>query len=179
MDHKYKTQEYKTHRRRLRRITLWLRLRKKVAQQFSSLSLVAMLWTSAHNPSLSFTISWSLFKLMSIEKVMPSNHLVLSSPSPLALQLAQFMVFPNIRVFSNELVLHIRWPNSVTSASASVIPVNIQGWFPLGLNSLILLQSKEVFSNTTIQKHQFFSIQPSLWSNFHIHIYWKNHSFEN
>ena len=103
MDHK--TQEYKTHRRRLRRITLWLRLRKKVAQQFSSLSLVAMLWTSAHNPSLSFTISWSLFKLMSIESVMPSNHLILCHPLLLLPS-----TLPSIRVFSNEVDFCISWP---------------------------------------------------------------------
>ena len=58
------------------------------------------------------------------------------------------------------------------SASASVLPMNIQNWFPLGLTGLISLQSKElsrVFSNTTVQKHQFFGPQLSLWSNFHIH----------
>ena len=58
------------------------------------------------------------------------------------------------------------------SSSASVLPVNIQGWFPLGLSGLISLQSKgvsRVFSNTTVQKHQFFGAQPSLWSNSHIH----------
>ena len=62
--------------------------------------------------------------------------------------------------------------NIGTSASASVFPMNIQDLFPLGLTSLISLQSKGlsgVFSNTTVQKHQFFSIQPSLWSNSHIH----------
>ena len=67
------------------------------------------------------------------------------------------------------------------SAWASVLPVNIQGWFPLWLTALISLQSKglsRVFSNTTVQKHQFFSTQRSLWSNFHIlHDYWKSHSF--
>ena len=60
------------------------------------------------------------------------------------------------------------------SASSSVLPVNIQDWFPLGLTSLISLQSKGlsgVFSNTTVQKHQFFGIQPSLWSSSHIHIW--------
>ena len=108
MDYKYNTQEYKTQRRRLRRKTLWLRLRKKVlvvAQQLGSLSVFAMLWTSAHNPSLSFTISWSLFKLMSIEKVMPSNHLVLCHPLVLLPS-----IFTSIRVFSNEWTLCIRWP---------------------------------------------------------------------
>ena len=77
--------------------------------------------------------------------------------------------FP-VRVFSNKLGLWIRWPN--IGASASVLPMNIQDWFPLELISLISLQSKgfsRVFSNTTVQKHQFFSAQPSLWFNSHIH----------
>ena len=69
------------------------------------------------------------------------------------------------------------------SASASALPMNIQGWHPLGLTGLIFLQSRglsRVFSNTTVQKHQFFNIQPSLWSNSHSspHDYWKNHSFD-
>ena len=68
-------------------------------------------------------------------------------------------------------------------ASASVLPMSIQNWFPLGLAGLISLQSKglsKVFSNTTVQKHQFFSAQPSLWSNSHpsIHDYCKNYSFD-
>ena len=69
-----------------------------------------------------------------------------------------------------------------TGASASVLPMNIQGWFPLGLTGLISLQSKglsRVFSNNTVQKHQFFGTQFSLWSNSHIHHdHWKNHSFD-
>ena len=68
-------------------------------------------------------------------------------------------------------------------ASASVLPINIQCWFPLGLIGLISLQSKglsRVFSNTTVQKHQFFGIQLSLWSNSHIHHnFWQNHSFDS
>ena len=68
------------------------------------------------------------------------------------------------------------------STLASVLPMNIQGWFPLGLTGLISLQSKglsRVSSNTTVQKHQFFGAQPSLWSNSHIiHDYWENHSFD-
>ena len=67
------------------------------------------------------------------------------------------------------------------SASASVLPVNIQDWFPLGLTGMISLQSKElsrVFSNTTVQKCQFFGAQLSLWSSSHIHDYWKIHSFD-
>ena len=73
--------------------------------------------------------------------------------------------------FSNESALHIRRPNIGASFSASVLPVNIQDWFPLRMTGLISLQFKglsRVFSNTTVQKHQFFDAQPSLWSNSHI-----------
>ena len=79
--------------------------------------------------------------------------------------------FSSVRVFSNESVLRIRWP--VIGASASVLPINIQDWFPLGwTGGWISLQSKglsRVFSNTTGQKHQFFGVQLPLWSNSHIH----------
>ena len=88
--------------------------------------------------------------------------------SPLLLPL----IFPSIRISSNESALHIRWPSIGASASASVLPMNIQDWFPFGWTGWISLQSKgvsRVFSNTTVQKHQFFSTQLSLWSNFHIH----------
>ena len=72
--------------------------------------------------------------------------------------------------------------SSAVSASASVLPMNIQDWFPLGLTGLTSLQFKglsRVFFNTTVQKHQFFGAQPSLWSNSHIvHDYWINHSFD-
>ena len=82
------------------------------------------------------------------------------------------------RVFSNESVLCIRWPRIV--ASASVLPMNIQDWFPLGLSGLISLQSKglsRVFSNTAVQKHQFFGAPygPNFTS---MHDYWKSHSFD-
>ena len=83
-------------------------------------------------------------------------------------------VFPSIRVFSNELALCIRWPKYWVSASVSVLPMNIHGWFPLGLTGLISFLSKglsRVFSSTTVRKHQFFGAQPSLWSNSHIHIW--------
>ena len=103
---------------------------------------------------------------MSIESVMPSNHLILCRPLFLLPS-----IFPSIRVISNESVLHIRWPKYWSSASASVLPMNIQDWFPLGLTGLIFLQSKglsRVFNNT-VQKHQFFSTQHSLWSNSYIH----------
>ena len=102
-------------------------------------------WTAACQASLSFTIYWSLLKLMSIELVTLSSHLLLCCPLLLLPS-----VFPSIRVFSNE------WPSLGASASALVLPMNIQGWFPLGLTGLILLQSKGlsiVFSSTTVGKH--------------------------
>ena len=115
--------------------------------------------------SLSFTNSQSFLKLMSIESVIPSNHLILCHPLLLLTS-----IFPSFRVFSNESVLHIRWPN--IGASASVLPMNIQGWFPLEWTGWISLQSKglsRVFSNTTVQKHQFFGTQLSSQPNSHIH----------
>ena len=113
------------------------------------------------------SLSPSLLKLMPIESVMPSNNLILCH-----LLLLLPSVFPSIRVFSNESALHIRWPKFGVSASTSVLPMNTQDGFPLGFTDLISLQSKglsRVFSNTTVQKHQFFGTQPSLWSNSHIH----------
>ena len=85
-----------------------------------------------------------LLKLMSIELVMPSNHLILCHPLALLLS-----VFPSIRVFSSELALHIRWPNIGASASASFLPMNIWGWFPLGLTGLISSLSKGLSSYLT------------------------------
>ena len=123
---------------------------------------------------LSFTISWSLHKLMSIELTMPSNHLVLCRPLLLPL------IFPSIRVFSNELAFHTRWPK-YWSFSFSISPSNeYSGLISLGLAGLISLQSKRlsrVFSNSLlrrrlllmVQKHQFVNTQPYLWSNTHIH----------
>ena len=134
-------------------------------QSLSHVQLLATPRTAICQASLSFTISWSLLKLMSIESVMSSNHFILSRPLFLLPS-----IFPSIRVFSNESVLRSRCQSIRTSAS--VLPMNIQGWFPLELTGLISLQSKRlsrVFFNTTVQKHQFFSTQPSLWSNFHIH----------
>ena len=117
-------------------------------------------WTTAHQASLSITNSQSLLKLMSIETVMPSNHFILCCPLLLLLS-----IFPSTKVFSNESVLCIRWPKIGVSASTSVLLMSIQDWFPLGWTGWISLQSKglsRVFSNTTVQKHQFFSAQLSL-----------------
>ena len=131
-------------------------------QSLSRIWLFATLWTAAGQDVLSFTISKSLLKFMSIVSMMPSNHLILCCPFFFC-----FQSFPAIRVFSNESALRIRWPKY----SALVLPVNIQGWFPLGLTGLISLQSKglsRVFSSTRTQKHQFFTAQPLLWSISHL-----------
>ena len=135
-------------------------------------------WTAAHRVSLSFTISRSLVKLMSIESVMPSNHLILCHPLLLP------SIFPSIRVVSSESdVSNISGGQSIgASASASVLPMNIQDRFLLGLTGLISLQSKglsTVFSNTTVQKHHCLVLRflcgPTLTS---IHDHWKNHSLD-
>ena len=109
------------------------------------------------------------YSLMPIESVMPSYHLILCRPL-----LLPPSIFPSIRDFSSESVLCIRWPNQSirVSASVSVLSMYIEDLFPLGWTGWISLQSKwlsRVFSNTTVQKRQFFSIQLSLWSNSHIH----------
>ena len=120
----------------------------------------------AHQASLSFTNSQSLLKVMSIKLLMPFGHLVLFCPLLLLPS-----IFPSIRVFSSELAHCIKFGQSIR-ASALVLPMNRNGWFPLGLTGLISLQSRglsRVFSNTTVQKHQFFSVQPLLWSNSYIH----------
>ena len=134
-----------------------------------SLSVVpssAMPWTAAHQDSWSFTISRSLLKPMSIESVMPSNHLVLFCPLLLP------SVFPSIGGSFPVSHLFTSGGQSIgASASASVFPVDIQNWFLLGLTSWISLLSKglsRLFSNTTVQKHQFFSAQHSLLPNSHI-----------
>ena len=142
-------------------------MRFSSVQSFSHVWLFSTPWTAARQASLSITNSQSSLKLMSIESVMPSNPLILCSPF-----LLPPSIFPSIRVFSSESVLHIRWPSIGVSASASVLPMNILDWFPLGWTGWISLKSKRlsgVFSNTALQKHQFFSAQPSLYSNSHIH----------
>ena len=105
---------------------------------------------------------------------------VIQSSHPLLSLLLLPSIFSSIRVFSNELTLH--FSGQSISASASVLPVNIQGWFPLGLTDWISLQSKgfsRVFSSTTVWRHQFFGTQHFLLSSSHIiHDSWKNHSFD-
>ena len=132
-------------------------------------------WTAACQASLSFTISLSLLKLMSIgDAIQQSHHL--SPPSPLALNLSQHQSFPVNQLFTSG------GQSIGVSASTSVLPMNIQGWFLLGWTSCISLQSKRlsrVFSNTTVQKHQFFGAQLSSQSTLtSIHDHTKNHSLD-
>ena len=122
-----------------------------VVQSLSHVQLFATPWTAAHQASLSFTVSQSLLKFMSTESVMLSNHLTLCCPFLLLPS-----VFPSIRVFSLSQFLASRGQSIRASTSASVLPMNIQGWFPLELTGLISLQYSGfsgVFSSTTIQKH--------------------------
>ena len=130
------------------------------ASQFSSVQSLSHVWlfmtpwTTARQALLSITNSQSLLKLMSIELVIWSNHLILCRPFLLLLS-----IFASIRVFPNESALPITWPK-YWSFSFNISPsMNTQDWSPLGWTGWISLQSKglsRVFSNTTVQKDQFF-----------------------
>ena len=120
-------------------------------------------WTAARQAPLSFAVSQSLLKFMFIELAMLPDYLILHRP------LLPPSILPSIKVFSNELAPHIRWPKYWCF---SMSPSNeYSGLISFGLTGLISLQStglSRVFSNTTIRKHQFFCTQPPLWSNSHI-----------
>ena len=134
--------------------------------QFSSVELLSYVqlfatpWTAAHQAFLSITNSQSPPKPMSIESVMLSNHIILCCPLLLLPS-----IFPSIRVFSNESVLHIRWPKywsfsfsiSPSNQSSGLISFRMTGWISLQSTGLT-----RGFSNTTVQKHQFFGAQLSL-----------------
>ena len=146
-------------------------------QLLNCVQLFANPWTAACQTSLSITKSWSLLKLMCINSMMPSNHLILCHPL-----LFLPSIIPSNRDFSKVSVLHIRWPK-YWSFSFSISPSNeYSGLISLGWTGLISLLSKgfsRVFCNTVVQKHQFFSFSflycPTLTS---IHDYWINHSFD-
>ena len=137
-----------------------------VVQSLSPVWLFATPWTAAHQPALSFTISQSLTKLLSIELVMPSNHLILCHPLLLLPS-----TFPSIRVSYNESSLHIKWPK-YWSFNFSIIPSNEYSglisfkvdWFDL----LAVQRTLKTFYSTTVRKHQFFCAQCSC-TNSHIH----------
>ena len=136
-------------------------------QSLSCVQLFATPWIAAWQASLSFTNSQSLLKLMLIDLVIPSNNLILCHPFSSHLQ-----SFPAPGSFPISQFFASGGQSIGVSASASVLPMNIQDWFPLGWTGWISLQFKglsRVFSNTTVQKHQFFGTQLSLWSSSHIH----------
>ena len=147
------------------------------SQPLSRVRLFTTPWAAARQASLSITNSWSLLKLMSIESMMTSNHLILCSP---LFRLPS--IFPSIRVFSNEPALCVRWPKYCSFTSASVLPMNIQDSFPLGLTGLISLQAKD--SQEPSPTPQFRSINSLSLSSLYgptltsINDYWKNHSFD-
>ena len=136
-------------------------------QSLSHVQLFATPWIEACQASLSITNTWSSPKLMSIDSVMLSSHLILCCPlffCPQSLPASES--FPMSQLFS--------WGGQTigVSALASFLPKNTQGWSPSEWTGWISLQSKglsRVFSNTTVQKHQFFGAQPFSQSNSHIH----------
>ena len=134
-------------------------------------------WTAAHQAPMSSIISWSLIKFMSIELMMLSNHLSLCALFSFCSQ-----SFPASGSFQMSQFFASDGQSFGVSAAASVLPMNIQDWFPLGWTGLISWLSKwflRVFSSTTVWKHQFFNAQPlqCLALTF-IHDYWKNLSFD-
>ena len=143
-------------------------------QSLSRVCLFAAPWTAARQASLSFTVSQSLLKLMSIESVMPSNHLILCRPLPLPPS-----IFPSIGVFSSESAFHTGAQSTGASASASVFPMYIQGWLTLGWFDLHAVQGtlKSLLQHSlkaSILWHSaFFMVQLTS-----LHDYWKNHSFD-
>ena len=146
-------------------------------QSLSRVRLFVTPWIAARQASLSITNSRSSLRLTSIESVMPSSHLILCRPLLLLPPIP-----PSIRVFSSESTLRMRWPE-YWSFSFSIIPSKeIPGLISFRMDWLDLLAVKglsRVFSNTTVQKHQFFGTQPSSQSNSHIHTWpQKDHSLD-
>ena len=149
-----------------------------VVQLLSRVCLFVTPWTATCQPSLSFTISWSLLKLMSVELVMPSNHLFLCHPLLLLPS-----IFPSIRVFSNELALCIRWPK-YWSFSFSISPSKeYSGLISLGIDWFdFLLRGRDSQESSTIP--QLKSIDFSALSLFcgptltFVNNSWKSHSFD-
>ena len=139
---------------------------KDVVPSLGCVPLFSTPWTAALQASLSFTISWSLLRLMSFELKIPSNYLILCCPLLLLPS-----IFSSIRVFLNKLALCIRWPK-YWIFSFSISPSNEYSWlisFRIDWFDLLTVQGlSRVFSSTTARKHQFLSALPSLWSSSHI-----------
>ena len=138
-----------------------------VAQLLSHVWLFATPWTAPCQASRSFTISQNLLKLMSIESVMPSNHLILCHPLLLS------SIFLSIRVFSNESTVCIRWPKYWSFSFSTSISNEHSGLISFRIDQFDFLVVQGtlpgIFSSTTVQKHQFLGIRPSLWSSSHIY----------
>ena len=141
--------------------------------QFSSVHslsrvwLYATAWTAARQASLAITNSQSSLRLTSIKSVMPSSHLILGCPFSSCPQ-----SFPTSESFPMSQLFKWGGQTIGVSGSASVLSMNTQDWSPLGWTGWISLQSKglsRVLSNTTVQKHKFFSTPLSSQSNSHIH----------
>ena len=131
-----------------------------IVQSLSRVQLFATPWTSAHQASLSFTISQTLLKLMSIESVMPSNHLILCHPL-----LLQPSIFPSIRVFSNESALRIRWPRYWNFSFTFSPSKEYSGLISFRIDWLDLLAVQGTLKSLLqhpVQKHRFFGTQLSL-----------------
>jgi len=145
-----------------------------VVRSLGCVPLFATPWTTAHQASLSFSISQSLLKLMSLSwwchpTISSSVARFFSCPQSLPASGS----FPMSRLFTSG------GQSTGASASASVLLMKTWGWFPLGLTGLMSLLSKGFsgdFSSITVQKHRFLGTQPSLWSN--SHVYWKNLNFD-
>ena len=136
-------------------------------QLLSGIQLFVTPWTAIHQASLSIINCWSLLKLMSIKLVIPTNHVFLCHPFLLLPS-----IFPSIRVFYNDSVLHISWPK-YWSFSFSISPSNeYLGLISFKIDCFDLLAAQRtlrVSFSTTVQKHQFSGAQLSLWFNSHIH----------
>ena len=136
-------------------------------QLLSGIQLFVTPWTAIHQASLSIINCWSLLKLMSIKLVIPTNHVFLCHPFLLLPS-----IFPSIRVFYNDSVLHISWPK-YWSFSFSISPSNeYSGLISFKIDCFDLLAAQRtlrVSFSTTVQKHQFSGAQLSLWFNSHIH----------
>ena len=147
-----------------------------VVQLLSRFGLSVTPWTAAHQASLSFTSSWSMFKLLSIELVMPSNHLVLYCSLLLLPSL-----FPSIRVFFNELVLRIRWPEywsfsiSPSSEYSELISFAIDWLYLLAVQETLKSLLQHHSSKASIFWCSALIYSPALTS---IYYYWKNHSLD-
>ena len=135
-----------------------------VVQSPSHVQLFATPWTAICQAFLSLTISQGLPKFMFISSVMLSSHLILWCPLLLPQSFSAPETFPMSHLFASDD------QNAGASASASIFPVKSQGWPPLRLTGLISLVSKQlsgVFSSTTVWRHQFFGVLPSLWTSTH------------